>query len=471
MNNIKIQKDLDGLKNFDLLYLIEDISDLDKLHFLKLDKKILDKLNLLLKENKSFREEFYIWNNKFNKLLIFFHSNNDKKSLIYFLWEQIKFLSKNISIFANKKENLIDLLNCFILWTHKNYDYKTIKDLYNIIFIIENSEIEILAKNRLDSIKNIILARDLWEMPSNILSPEHFVNIVKNTKFKNTKLKILSPEMINKEWLNLLWAVWKWSINKPYMIILERIIDKKFDTYWLIWKWIVFDTGWIQVKPESSMYSMKWDMCWAATSFAIMKELDEKELNINIVACLCLAENHISWESYKPSDIYTSYSWKTVEIWHTDAEWRLVLADWISYISKNYKTTNIISIATLTWAIVHALWYRYAWIMGDDKAFINKILDNSKTDFEKYIEMPFDDYFIEKTVSEIADLVNINREAKAWASMWAAFLYNFLMNNEKFTHIDIAWTAMNDFEAYWYYPKWITAFWFDSLSKVFTELE
>jgi leucyl aminopeptidase len=68
------------------------------------------------------------------------------------------------------------------------------------------------------------------------------------------------------------------------------------------------------------MYEMKGDMCGAATTLSVMKELDKKDLNINIVACLCLAENNISGESYKPSDIITAYNGKTVDVIHTDAE-------------------------------------------------------------------------------------------------------------------------------------------------------
>jgi leucyl aminopeptidase len=256
------------------------------------------------------------------------------------------------------------------------------------------------------------------------------------------------------------------------MVIFERIIDKNLPTIWLVWKWITFDTGWIQVKPWDHMYEMKWDMSWAASVFALMKELDNKDLKTNIIACLVLAENNISWDSYKPSDIIKSYSWKTVDIIHTDAEWRLILADWISYISKNYKLEKIISIATLTWAVVVALWYRYAWIIWNDKKLIKNFIDYSKTNFEKYIELPYDNYFIQKTKdSQIADLENLNRWVHAWSSMWAAFLSNFVLNNELYTHLDIAWPAINSFEPYWLMNKWMTGFWVDSLSEILINLE
>jgi leucyl aminopeptidase len=202
-----------------------------------------------------------------------------------------------------------------------------------------------------------------------------------------------------------------------------------------------------------------------------MKEFDNKKLNVNIVACLVLAENHIWWESYKPSDIFKSYSWKTVDISHTDAEWRLILADWISYISKNYKLEKVVSIATLTGACMHALGFRYAWIMWNDDDFIGKVLDYSKNNFEKYCRLPFDDYFVEKTKWEITDLANSSgKKVYAGSSMWWAFLYNFLMNNEKYTHIDVAWTAINWSEAYGYANSWMTGFGVDSLSKVIENL-
>jgi leucyl aminopeptidase len=79
-----------------------------------------------------------------------------------------------------------------------------------------------------------------------------------------------------------------------------------------------------------------------------MKQLDDIDIGVNIVACLCLAENAISSTSYKPSDICRGYTGKTVEIIHTDAEGRLVLADGVSYISKNYTPKHMITIATLT---------------------------------------------------------------------------------------------------------------------------
>ena len=341
----------------------------------------------------------------------------------------------------------------------------------DIINIVCEEKYKKKLEERLETLNNIILARDLWETPTSDLSPELFVKKVKEIKWKNTKIKVLWPKEVEKEWLWLLWAVWKGSINKPQMIVLERIVDKKLPTIWFVWKWIVFDTGGLNLKPEEWLYPMKDDMCWAATVFAVMKELDKKDIKINIIACIPLAENSVSGEAYRPSDIVKSYSEKTVNITNTDAEWRLILADWISYISKNYKLDKIITIATLTGACLYALWYRFAGIMWDDRDIIGKLLDYSKDNFEKYFELPFDKYYIEKTKWTIADFDNWTAWIYTWPSMGASFMYNFILNNEKFTHIDIAGVANNRFEAYWLYPKATTWFWVDSLSKLLLSLK
>jgi leucyl aminopeptidase len=142
----------------------------------------------------------------------------------------------------------------------------------------------------------------------------------------------------------------------------------------------------------------------------------------------------------------------------------------VAYISKNYKLDSIITIATLTWVAMHALWFRYAWVMWNDRFIIDRILENSKTDFEKYCELPFDNYYVEKCKWDIADLDNWTKWVFTWASMWAWFIYNFILNNEKFTHLDIAWVANNSYEPYWLFSKWTTWFWVDSMSKLFLSL-
>lgn len=467
---IKKVKNLDKIKDSNLFFLLEENKDLEKLDFLELNENILKDISKNIEKNKNWLFQYFIWKENFEKIFIYIFADKKDKNLDYLLWKEIVKLPKNFTILTNNLQNVELLLNHSILARYKFEKYKTLEKNEEKINFFVDKENEKIFDERLETIKNIVFARDLWFTPANELYPESFAKIVEKTDFKNVKVKIFDYEKIKKEKLWLLQAVWKWSKKKPFMVILEKIVDKKYKTVGLVWKWVTFDTWWIQVKPGDYMYEMKWDMCWAASVFSVMKEIDEKDLKVNVVACLVLAENHISWNSFKPSDIFKSYSWHTVDIIHTDAEWRLVLADWMAYLSKNYNLEKIMTVATLTWACMVALGFRYAWIMGNDEDFIEKFLSYSKNNFEKYSRLPFDDYFVEKTKSEVADFQNLTKWVYAWSTMWAAFLSNFCLNNEKYTHLDIAWTALNDYEAYGYAIKWVTWFWVDSISFILKNL-
>ncbi|MDD2871367.1 MAG: leucyl aminopeptidase family protein [Candidatus Gracilibacteria bacterium] len=459
------------IKDSNLVFLVENKSDLKLLNEIKLDKNIITKIESVINSEKNDTVSFFLGAKNFENLYVLYFNEKGDKTLIEFLGgELVKFPSK-LTIFSNNDKNLLSLLDTTLLSRYKFDKYKTDKKEDEVNVVINNNT-EKLVKNRLETLENIIFARDLGETPSCDLYPESFAKIVKSTKFKNVKVKIFDSKHIEKKGLNLLHRVGKGSSKGPYMVIFERIIDKDLPTIGLVGKGITFDTGGIQVKPGDSMYEMKGDMCGAATVFSTMKELDNKDLNVNIVACLVLAENHISGDAYKPSDIIKSYSGKTVDIVHTDAEGRLVLADGVSYISMNYKLDKIVTVATLTGAVMVALGFRYAGIMGNDKNLINKFIDYSKNHFEKYVELPFDNYFIAKTrESKVADLENLNRGVYAGSSMGAAFLSNFVLNNEKYTHIDIAGTALNSFEAYGLFNKGMTGFGVDSLSKIIMDLK
>lgn len=467
---INIIENTKNVKDSNIVFLAEGKEDIDKLSFLNLDKSIVDNIVSTIKKKENTMIQFFIWKKGINAIFVILHLDKNKRNLYELLWEYITKVPEKITLLANNKDNLLPIVDSCLLSRYKFQKYLTEKKEDEINIICEN-DYKKEVENRVETLNNIILARDLWETPACDLTPELFVKKAKEIKWKKTKIKVLSPKEVEKQWLGLLWAVWKWSINKPQMIILERIIDKNLPTIWFVWKWIVFDSGGLNLKPEKWLYPMKDDMCWAATVLAIMKELDNKYLKVNIVACVPLAENSVSWEAYRPSDILKSYSWKTVNVINTDAEWRLILADAISYISKNYKLDRVITVATLTGACLFALWYRYAWIMWDDREMIDNLLKYSKTNFEKYLELPFDNYYIEKTKSEIADYDNLREWIFAWSTMWGAFLYNFLLNKEKFTHIDIAWVANNSYEPYGLYTKSTTWFWVDSLSNMFLKLK
>lgn len=459
---LNILPNFDQIKSSNIVILLKNRIDLEKYHFLNLDQNILNKIENIFLDQKNTSLKIYTWKQDFEEIIFLFYLDNSK-DILMFLWENISNIPEKIT-FEYQKDNA--LLDSVILWKYDYSKYKKDKKDLELNIICENSQ-EVYLQQRLSTLKNITDARDLVNAPSNDKTCDKYVRHIKNIKFKNTKVKVLEYEELKRSWFGLIEAVWRASTSKPKIVILERIVDKKLPTIWLVWKWIIFDTGWLNIKTENYMYGMKDDMAWSASLLYTMKELDDKTLNCNIVCALAIAENSIAWDAYRPWDILTSYSGHTVEIINTDAEWRLVMADWISYLSKNYNLESITTLATLTWACMVALWYNYAWVMWDNKEFINNLLSNET--FEKYWELPFNDFYIEKTKWTISDFKNLTEWIFVWATMWWAFLKNFCLNKEKFTHIDIAWVSFVK-EKFGLYNVWATWFWVDSLSKILTNL-
>ncbi len=472
---LKVINTITKEKNANLFFILEDKNNIEKLKKIWISENILKNLEKKFeekKEEKSFFKEYFIWKKNIEKLFVcFFDEKNSKKSLEEFMWDSFRKTPEKLIILT---ENNIEKIVEIAFLSKYKFDYYLEKKQNLEIKILLNwqdkekiSEIEKKLEKILELIKNTFSSRYLVNLSTPEKTPEKIIKLIKSFELKNTKIKILDYKQIKKLWLNLLENVWKASENKPALVILERIVDEKAPIYGFVWKWIVFDTWWLNIKVWENMKNMKTDMAWASTVIHTMKELDEKDLKVNIIWAIALAENSISENAYRPDDIIKAYNWKTVEIINTDAEWRLVLADAMSYISKEYKLDSIITIATLTWACLHALGHNYAGIMGNNEEIMEKLLRNNS--FEKYNKLPFDNYLIGKTKWKISDLKNLSTGTFAWASMWAAFLSNFCDKNENFVHIDIAWTSDRK-DNFWVFPAWATGFWVKSMSNLFLEL-
>jgi leucyl aminopeptidase len=182
------------------------------------------------------------------------------------------------------------------------------------------------------------------------------------------------------------------------------------------------------------------DMAGAAAVLYTMKTLAELKIKKNVTAVIPLAENMVSSTSYRPGDIFKSYSGKTVEIGNTDAEGRLILADAISYMEKEIKPDAIVDVATLTGACVVTFGETVAAYLSNDDKMAEIIEEASRETGEKLWRLPFFDDYDERMKSEVADLSNMAAEKNAGTISGAVFLRNFV-EKAKWTHIDIAGTA------------------------------
>lgn len=312
-------------------------------------------------------------------------------------------------------------------------------------------------------LESIIWARDLVNAPPQDSNPEKITEEVLRHKWRNFDVEIVDAKKLQKLGCNLILAVGAGSDVTPRMIILRSKKKIKGESYGLIGKWVTFDAGGLQIKPDTAMFDMKCDMSGAAGMLGVARYLDTFDtLPVNVIVAVGLVENLVGASAYKPLDIYKAYNGTTVEIHHTDAEWRLVLADVMSYVEDTYRVDHLITMATLTGACLYALGYDIAGIMGDDEQVISTLIDN-RSPYEKVWRLPLNDKMKKALKAEIADLKNVTKTEKAGSSIGGAFL-SYFQWKAKLTHLDIAGPAYRE-SSFGYMPKGATGWGVKVLSE------
>jgi len=164
----------------------------------------------------------------------------------------------------------------------------------------------------------------------------------------------------------------------------------------------------------------------------------------------------ISAEAYRPDDILTMLSGKTVEIITTDAEGRLVLADALTYAQQKYQPSALIDLATLTGGVVTALGHVRAGIMSNNAELVNQLLDVGERTHERLWQLPLDDDYFQSIKGDYADLKNSGGRDGA-PIFGGIFLKQFVDDETPWAHLDIAGVADNDKETR-LIPKGATGF-------------
>ena len=286
-------------------------------------------------------------------------------------------------------------------------------------------------------------ARDLANQPPNVATPIHMAEQAQSLAEEwNLDLTVLDANQMEAEGMGAFLAVGKGSVNPPRLIAMEhKGGDPNDKPYVLVGKGISFDSGGISIKPGSGMDEMKYDMCGAAGVFGILRAVAELGLPINVVGVVAAAENLPDGKAYRPGDILTAMSGKTIEIINTDAEGRLVLADALHWVQR-YEPETVIDMATLTGACIVALGKQAAGLMGNNDRLVRELTDAGDDTGERGWQLPLWDEYQDLLKSNFADMKNVGgREAGTIAA--GCFLSRFAEEYE-WAHIDIAgvaWTS------------------------------
>ena len=292
--------------------------------------------------------------------------------------------------------------------------------------------------------------RSVVNEPGNVLTPTVLgQRAAAMAKEVGLKCEVYSTEKLHELKMGAFWAVSQGSVEPPALIVLtyEPEGAAAEPVLGLIGKGITFDTGGISIKPSEGKEKMKYDMGGAGAMLGAMRAIALLKPKVKVISVCCSAENMPSGSAYKPGDVITAMSGKTIEIINTDAEGRLVLADGLHY-AKQLGVTHLIDAATLTGACVVALGMVNAGVFSNDEAAYAKFVEGLKTSGEKFWRLPEEDEYKEQIKSQIADIMNTGGSRWGGATTAAMFLKEFV-GETPWIHLDIAGVAWLEEQKPW----------------------
>ncbi|MBQ6275850.1 MAG: leucyl aminopeptidase family protein [Bacteroidales bacterium] len=302
-------------------------------------------------------------------------------------------------------------------------------------------EKEIARLNSL--VKGVFIARDIVNEPLSYMTAKKLAETIEEVgKSCGFKTEILDKKQIESLKMGGLLAVNRGSVEPPTFSILKWEPENAINEhpYILVGKGLVFDTGGYDLKPSSSMDTMKSDKSGGAAVVGTIAALAMAKVPVKVYGLVPATENRIGATAYVPEDIITMYDGTTVEIANTDAEGRLILADALSY-AKKYNPELVIDMATLTGAAIVAVGDKNTAVLGTSPDDIAKMKECGFNVWERLIELPLWDDFAEQLDSPIADMKNCGKRSGGTITA-AMFLKHF--TDYKWIHLDIAGPAFTE---------------------------
>lgn len=340
------------------------------------------------------------------------------------------------------------LLGTYNLSVFKQTEKK--KEISAVNFIIDTKANKELIKKSTVQAKSMMNVMDLVNKPSNLKTPYYIADYAEESARKNGfDISVIRGEDVLNENLHALYAVGKGSKNPPAFIIMKYNSGvENAKTIGLVGKGISFDTGGISIKPANNMHFMKSDMSGAAAVIGTLEVISQLKLPVNVIGIVPSAENSVDGNAYRPGDIIQSYSGKSIEVIDTDAEGRLVLADGLSYMVKNYKPDYMIDLATLTGSCVATLGYFAAGLFTSNDDLADSLTVSGKDSCERLWRLPLWDEYKPYMNSDMADIKNLSSVPVAGATTGAKFLEFFTENHKAWAHLDIAGVSLTENDLY-----------------------
>lgn len=288
------------------------------------------------------------------------------------------------------------------------------------------------------------LARDLVNEPASVSTPTHLAKVAKEMAGQEIKCQIYDRKQMEKMGLGGILGVARGSDEPPKLIRLEHKPKNARKKVVLVGKAVTFDTGGLSLKPWDAMETMKLDMAGGATILGIFSVLPKLKSNVWVVGFIPATENMPSGHALKPGDVLRIRNGKTVEVLHTDAEGRLILADALC-LGVEEKPELLLDLATLTGACMVALGEEVAGAFGTDETMVKKVEKAALGIGEKIWPLPLVKEYKELLKSPVADLKNVSKSKYGGAITAALFLQEFV-GETPWVHLDISGPAFAEKE-------------------------
>jgi leucyl aminopeptidase len=284
------------------------------------------------------------------------------------------------------------------------------------------------------------LARWLSALPANELTPMRYRKFVtKLAAAEGWKMEFLDTRALARRKAGAFLAVAQASpVDDAGIVHLRyRPAGRGRKRLALVGKGICFDTGGVNVKPARYMNGMHEDMQGSAVALGTLLALSRLGLEHPVDCWLALAQNHIGSKAYKPNDVVTASNGTSIEVIHTDAEGRMVLADTLALACKE-KPRLLIDYATLTGACIYSLSSRYSGVFSNRDALHAILTTAGRDSGERVWPFPLDKDFDEDLKSTLADTKQCTLDGEADHILAARFLSRFVDNDIDWVHVDLA---------------------------------
>ncbi|MEK7233560.1 MAG: leucyl aminopeptidase [Elusimicrobiota bacterium] len=302
----------------------------------------------------------------------------------------------------------------------------------------------------------VCFARDLVNRAPSDKTPRSIADLAETLKGNGVTVTVMDQVACADMGMGSFLGVSRGSSQPPFMVHMvykPKAATKKRVA--VVGKGVMFDSGGLSLKPAASMEDMKCDMAGAACVLAVFKVIAELKPKVEVHGIIAATYNMPGPDAYKPGDVLKAMNGKTIEVWNTDAEGRLILADALCLAAKQ-EPHAIIDLATLTGAVVVALGSKVAAVMGNDAKLIGQIKAAGKRSNEAFWELPLVEDYKENIKGNIAELLNISKvRGEAGSIIGGLFLQEFV-DGKPWAHLDIAGTAFTSEGSAPYAPKGAT---------------